>query len=43
MDKLKTSQPLNETTKWREDFPVDETQEHYVERREFTKPSTSGT
>lgn len=37
MDKLKTSQPLNETTKWREDFPVDETQEHYVERREFTK------
>lgn len=37
MDELKTSQPLTEATKWREDFPVDQAQEHFVERREFTK------
>src|SRR3989338_2084045 len=37
MDKTKKVQPLSESTKWREDFPVDEVKEHFVERREFTK------
>lgn len=37
MDEMKVSQPLDESTKWREDFPVDEVQEHYIERRDFTK------
>lgn len=37
MEKIKTIQPLTETNKWREDFPVDEFKEQFVERREFTK------
>ncbi len=37
MDEVKAIQPIDEKTKWREDFPVDEVKEHYVERREFTK------
>lgn len=37
MKETKKVQPLTEATKWREDFPVDEVKEHFVERREFTK------
>lgn len=37
MKETKKIQPISEVTKWREDFPVDEVKEHFVERREFTK------
>jgi Rieske Fe-S protein len=37
MKKIKNIQPITEATKWREDFPVDEVKEHFIERREFTK------
>lgn len=37
MEKIKKVQPISESTKWREDFPVDEVKEHFIERREFTK------
>lgn len=37
MDKTKITQPIDKPTKWREDFPVDEFKEHFIERREFTK------
>ena len=37
MSEMKKVQPLTEKTKWREDFPVDEVKEHYIERREFAK------
>ena len=37
MKNIKNVQPLTETTKWREDFPVDEVKAHFVVRREFTK------
>lgn len=30
-------QPIDQQTKWRDDFPVDEVKEHHIERREFTK------
>lgn len=29
--------PLEEQPKWRQDFPIDWTQDHYVARRDFTK------
>src|SRR5262245_16623395 len=29
--------PLSEQPKWRQDFPVDWPQDHYVARRDFTK------
>lgn len=37
MKEPKIIQPITETTKWRDDFPVDEVKEHFIERREFTK------
>lgn len=37
MEEMKKNQPIDEKTKWREDFPVDEVKEHYIERREFAK------
>lgn len=37
MKETKKIQPIQESTKWREDFPVDEVKEQFVERREFTK------
>ena len=37
MKEVNVTQPLHEKTKWREDFPVDEVSERFVERREFTK------
>jgi Rieske Fe-S protein len=37
MKETKKTQPITEKTKWRDDFPVDEIKEHFVERREFTK------
>lgn len=33
----KTTQPISERTKWRDDFPVDLPQDRHVSRREFTK------
>ncbi len=33
----KTTQPIQEPTKWREDFPVDIPTDTYVSRREFSK------
>lgn len=30
-------QPIDRKEKWRADFPVDEAQDHYVARRDFTK------